>query len=641
MIESNEEFARHSRSLLMALLLITVCVVILRTAWVCDDAYISFRTVDNFVNGYGLTWNTGERVQGFTNPFWVFLMAAFYMVTGELYYTSIFVSLALTLAALLTASLKVSRSTTGWVLILVAVLFSKAFIDYATSGLENPLSYLILVTFFYVYLNRRLDQNNFFVLALLAALAGFNRLDTMLLYMPALAVAFWRLKGSRTVALAVLGFSPLILWECFSIVYYGFPFPNTYYAKLYSGVPLYERIHQGFIYYIETLNLDPLTLIAIAAGFAVVLITRNRKAAPLSVGVFVYLVYIISVGGDFMSGRFFAVPLLASLMLISQWRHAETWATRLIPLAAVMLIGLTSPRPPLFSDKSYGTHGESGINEKGIADERAWYYQSTGLLTTSRGQPMPAHHWSDDGRRVRLKGDSFMTLGCVGFAGYYAGPDVHIYDGLALTEPLLARLPTIDLRDWRVGHFGRVPPWKYLEGLENGTNTIEDSSLSAFYDSLCLITRGDILDWDRLVAIWRINTGGYDYLVEAYTEKPRLEVDYADICPPQTAGIPWDEEGNYILRPSGIRINLDSVRHSDRVEISIDHNDHYLVIFGRDSSELASVKIKKRHTKTGGLRVDTLSVPNYANDVGYDNIVVIPESGDDLYSVGHVRLLED
>ena len=33
-------------------------VVLLRTAWLCDDAYITFRTVDNFINGFGLRWNS-------------------------------------------------------------------------------------------------------------------------------------------------------------------------------------------------------------------------------------------------------------------------------------------------------------------------------------------------------------------------------------------------------------------------------------------------------------------------------------------------------------------------------------------------------------------------------------------------------
>jgi len=28
--------------------------VLLRTAWLSDDAFITFRVIDNFVNGYGL-----------------------------------------------------------------------------------------------------------------------------------------------------------------------------------------------------------------------------------------------------------------------------------------------------------------------------------------------------------------------------------------------------------------------------------------------------------------------------------------------------------------------------------------------------------------------------------------------------------
>ena len=34
--------------------------VLLQNAWLCDDAFITFRTIDNFVHGYGLTWNVAE-----------------------------------------------------------------------------------------------------------------------------------------------------------------------------------------------------------------------------------------------------------------------------------------------------------------------------------------------------------------------------------------------------------------------------------------------------------------------------------------------------------------------------------------------------------------------------------------------------
>jgi hypothetical protein len=41
-----------------------------------DDAYITLRTVDNWVNGRGLVWNTAERVQTYTHPLWMLLLSA-------------------------------------------------------------------------------------------------------------------------------------------------------------------------------------------------------------------------------------------------------------------------------------------------------------------------------------------------------------------------------------------------------------------------------------------------------------------------------------------------------------------------------------------------------------------------------------
>ena len=46
---------------------------LVRTAWVGDDAYFTFRTIDNFVHGYGLRWNIAERVQAYTHPLWMLL----------------------------------------------------------------------------------------------------------------------------------------------------------------------------------------------------------------------------------------------------------------------------------------------------------------------------------------------------------------------------------------------------------------------------------------------------------------------------------------------------------------------------------------------------------------------------------------
>lgn len=134
-------------ALFLFLVIMIFAIVVLRNAWVSDDAYITFRTVNNFVNGYGLTWNVGERVQAYTHPLWMFMVSALYFFTHEAYYTSIFLSLLLSLAAVLIFALKIANSRTIAILGILVLTGSKAFIDYSTSGLENPLNHLILALF--------------------------------------------------------------------------------------------------------------------------------------------------------------------------------------------------------------------------------------------------------------------------------------------------------------------------------------------------------------------------------------------------------------------------------------------------------------------------------------------------------------
>ena len=40
-----------------------------------DDAFISFRYAENLAVGHGPVWNTGERVEGYTNFLWVLLLS--------------------------------------------------------------------------------------------------------------------------------------------------------------------------------------------------------------------------------------------------------------------------------------------------------------------------------------------------------------------------------------------------------------------------------------------------------------------------------------------------------------------------------------------------------------------------------------
>src|SRR5262249_8034083 len=61
---------------------LTGIVLAARGAWTCDDAFISFRYIDQFEQGHGLVYNPGQRVEGYTHFLWVILLAAAHRLSG-------------------------------------------------------------------------------------------------------------------------------------------------------------------------------------------------------------------------------------------------------------------------------------------------------------------------------------------------------------------------------------------------------------------------------------------------------------------------------------------------------------------------------------------------------------------------------
>jgi hypothetical protein len=135
-----------------------------------------------------LTWNVSERVQAYTNPLWLFLFSACYWLTEEASYTPIFLSIAVSLTAAAVLVRCIARSAFSALLCLSLLLSSKAFVDYLTSGLENPLTHLLLALFLSRLLTDEEGGREIDRLALCARLGMLNRMDAILLFAPGLAV---------------------------------------------------------------------------------------------------------------------------------------------------------------------------------------------------------------------------------------------------------------------------------------------------------------------------------------------------------------------------------------------------------------------------------------------------------------------
>jgi len=496
---------------------VVVClyaVVVLRTAWLSDDAYITFRTVDNFVHGYGLTWNVAERVQAYTHPLWMFLLSGVYLLSEKIFYfTSILLCMLFSVATVLFFAARVALAPLPALIGTTIFVLSKAFVDYSTSGLENPLTHFLLMLFLFVYLARPAGRRTLLWLSLLGGLLTFNRMDAILLVLPALCVVFYRVRSRSSLGTVVLGLAPFLAWEAFALFYYGSPLPNTAYAKLNNGIAAGALIRQGLVYLLASLKLDPLTPIVIVAGLVVPLITRQRRHVPLVLGALLYLLYLLCIGGDFMMGRFLTAPLLIAVVLLS--RVTLSARNGVIMLFLIALIGLVPARSPLRSGEDYGLRTGYPVDKNGISDERAFYYQGTGLLRATGDVELPNHSLAARGRRARERGTGVIVANAIGMHGFFAGPRVHIVDKMGLADPLLARLrPEVDEKR-RIGHYQRKIPPGYLESLRTGKDMFVNPRLAEYYAKLQIITRAELWDPQRWLEIVKFNFGAYSHWLAA------------------------------------------------------------------------------------------------------------------------------
>ncbi len=623
----------------LVILLVAYAVIIVRNAWISDDAYITFRTIENFIHGYGLTWNVDERVQTYTHPLWLFVLTIFYIPFRQIYPVAMVISLLCSIGAVALMAFKLIRPAAAAAVAVLILALSDAFVDYSTSGLENPLSFLLLVLFLYLFFERKAGVKSLFYLALTASLILINRMDVVLLCLPALAYAFWKIRGRRAFYALAAGFAPFVLWELFSLFYYGFPFPNTAYAKLGMGIDSYTLMRQGWYYIRNSLNIDYLTVLVILAAIIIPFFARKRKTVPVALGIMLTIVYIIKIGGDFMSGRMLAAPLLVAVIVIG--RHISTLKMRNLGLiaAAVLIAGLTTSHSPAYGGgETADMHGRAYLYQNTV-DERLWWYPRSGLMHVITGKiPWPGDGWADfpqdtaDGRTVKVKGE-------IGTRGFIAGPSMHIIDPLGLADPLLARLPVRPHVRYKPGHYFRRPPAGYERSILQGRDVIVDSNLAVYYGALRHIITGPLFDWSRIKDIFAFNLGRYDNYKQAYVEHYIINASIVDFEEPKKPGTIWNHPTNIILDSGGVLIYLENIYHSDSMEISRDNNDPLRAVYMLGDSTVAEQIVPPHLIPEGGLSTSVIAVPAEAARSGFDRIRFFPIPGDGMYSIGHIRML--
>lgn len=614
---------------------------IFRTAWISDDAMITMRTVLNFEHGYGLRFNIDERVQAYTHPLWMFVLAAFSSLASNIYAGTFAASIVTSLLAYWLLICRLGGLRGGAIVAGLALLLSKAFVDYATSGLENPLSHVLLIVS--VILAIRIDRTpgtrtlGLFFGAV--SLAFLTRPDALVLVFP---LSLWVLYRCRHLPLkdlaksVVIGGLPAILWTLFSTYYYGFPFPNTAYAKLGTGIEWSERIRQGIRYLVQSTNDDPLTVAILITGLALGF-TRDALSRALALGILLHIGYLLNIGGDFMEGRFLTVPLMAAAISIAR-QHLDFKGMSVV-CGAVLLMGSAGFKSTIFSTSEFDI---PDVRVNGISDERGFYFQKHGLLPALVG-------YEASGRAFRFRQPDWTAYEyrvqptCqLGALGLKSGPHVHLVDECALSDPLLARIPAKVNRHWRIGHFYRQFPTDYLKSLELRSNEIKDPAMRQYYEYIRLVTRGPLNHPARLKAIVKLNTGRVPLPdMEPYRTEfvPRVSgtqlASYRHLHR-ELSGSTWDSAANTQFS-TNLDIQVDPPVSADWIDLSLSRDGaaEYTVSVLREGSWQELAHIPAQDSKGMGIHRIQASA---SRDVPIAAVRISVVQGDGRYALGHLRL---
>ena len=406
--------------------------------------------------------------------------------------------------------------------------------DYTTSGLENSLSYLIVSILFLIFI-RNDWKNHLSLLYSLLALLVLNRIDYSILFAPlALLMIFYSKNFTNFVRIILPGVIILIVWFTFSTVYFGSPFPNTYFAKLNAGYPVEEVLARGRKYFLA-LRMDLVTALILIFGFIFSFLSLNKILIALSIGQLLYCTYIYKIGGDFMMGRFFSLLVFIAIgQLIIALYSQKLLSIKTINISILVILILIIPIGvvrsfPILTTNTYVSRG----NVAKIYDERGYYYDVMGLLSPKRNWP--------EIKTMSSKSTDYEYK--CGFAGYTAvvNSSTHLIDLCALSDPFLSKIPAVHAENWRIGHHIRKMPRDYGEYIFGNISEMPDIQIQELFDDVKLMARSELFSIERMKAIIRIHSNYYS------------EIDFSEYTDPNHWILPtskkevvvfenWDQE---------------------------------------------------------------------------------------------------
>ncbi len=303
-----------------------------------DDANIYFLYVRNLVEGHGFVYIPGgEKVEGFTSMLWVLILSVLYLIKFIPFEWSVFALCFFITYRTLTVLHKYIKEETGesylaWGAVLF-LLLTPGFLDWNVFALMDTCLWIYAVLHGTILLIKgKRTTGELRYLTLICLLLPFIRPEGLLFTFALgglLILSFWwERQGTNNVKKfppahffmpLIFGLIGFLAITTFRIVYFGYPVPNTFYAKV--SMSLMGNIRQAFFYFYDSLRhttfipylLFPLSLIYFFIKKGIIDGVKDFKGITLILFIFFFTLYPFLSGGDhFKYSRFFqtAYPLI-------------------------------------------------------------------------------------------------------------------------------------------------------------------------------------------------------------------------------------------------------------------------------------------------------------------------------------------
>ncbi len=316
-----------------------------------DDAYISFRYARNLYKGEGLTFNPGQRVEGYTNFLWTVLM----VVPFALRFPPIIWARLLSIfSALLLMWLLYRRSQSSIPLCRLSgpLLFacSGSAAIWVMAGLETVFFSLLIFWAMIRSVEKEQSFKHIMFTGLLALGAALTRPEALMFVFLFGVFQLTLCKRDNFWAVLtefVLFFLLYGIYFFWRYNYYGYFLPNTFYAKTGGGG---SQIEQGLAY-LKSFAFGPGLIPLILMFCSMMKKGRSRRNSLMILSVMLFLVYVAFIGGDWMPLWRFMVPVLPIIFyLVSDGLEAlhnriKSKNAGSVIIALLLLLAVTGQMP--------------------------------------------------------------------------------------------------------------------------------------------------------------------------------------------------------------------------------------------------------------------------------------------------------